>query len=86
MKAEPSDLKQLAGILESLRQELGRLGERVAALEAAAAPASPGGAAAPGGTKRAAAAAGGRSRSGSRRPQQRILRATLTDSTKSLFW
>jgi methylmalonyl-CoA carboxyltransferase 12S subunit len=38
MKAEPSDLKQLAGTLESLRQELGRLGERVAALEAAVAP------------------------------------------------
>jgi methylmalonyl-CoA carboxyltransferase 12S subunit len=38
MKAEPNDLKQLAGTLESLRQELGRLGERVAALEAAVAP------------------------------------------------
>jgi methylmalonyl-CoA carboxyltransferase large subunit len=38
MKAEPSNLKQLAGTLESLRHELGRLGERVAALEAALAP------------------------------------------------
>jgi methylmalonyl-CoA carboxyltransferase large subunit len=38
MKAEAVDLKQLAGTLESLRQELGRLGERVAALEAAVAP------------------------------------------------
>jgi methylmalonyl-CoA carboxyltransferase large subunit len=38
MKAEAVDLKQLASTLESLRQELGRLGERVAALEAAIAP------------------------------------------------
>jgi methylmalonyl-CoA carboxyltransferase large subunit len=37
MKAEPVDLKLLTSTLESLRQELGRLGQRVAALEAAAA-------------------------------------------------
>jgi methylmalonyl-CoA carboxyltransferase 12S subunit len=52
MKAEPSDLKQLAGTLESLRQELGRLGERVAALEAAVAPRNPAIAGAPDGAGR----------------------------------
>jgi methylmalonyl-CoA carboxyltransferase 12S subunit len=52
MKAEPSDLKQLAGTLESLRQELGRLGERVAALEAAVAPRNPALAGAPDGASR----------------------------------
>ena len=35
MKAETVDLNQAADALEGLRRELGRLGERVAALEAA---------------------------------------------------
>jgi methylmalonyl-CoA carboxyltransferase 12S subunit len=52
MKAEPSDLKQLAGTLDSLRQELGRLVERVAALEAAAAPRDQAIASAPAGSSR----------------------------------
>jgi methylmalonyl-CoA carboxyltransferase 12S subunit len=56
MKVEPSDLKQLAVTLESLRQELSRLGERVAALEAASAPRVLVGAAPQGGNKKAAAA------------------------------
>ena len=36
MKTETVDLAQVVEALEALRQELGRLGERVAALEAAA--------------------------------------------------
>jgi methylmalonyl-CoA carboxyltransferase large subunit len=52
MKAEPNDLKQLAGTLERLRQELVRLGERVAALEAAVAPRDVPMASAPAGSSR----------------------------------
>jgi methylmalonyl-CoA carboxyltransferase 12S subunit len=36
MKSETADLAAVAEVLEGLRRELGRLGERVAALEAAA--------------------------------------------------
>ena len=36
MQVEPVDLAKLAGALEALRQEVARLGERVAALETSA--------------------------------------------------
>jgi methylmalonyl-CoA carboxyltransferase large subunit len=39
MSGEPVDLRQVADALEALRQEVARLGERVAALERAAGPA-----------------------------------------------
>ena len=54
MKVQPVDLKQLAGTLDSLRQELGRLSERVAALEAAVAPRDLAIASAPAGSSRQA--------------------------------
>jgi methylmalonyl-CoA carboxyltransferase large subunit len=49
MQGEPVDLARLAGALEALRQEVARLGERVAALETAAGrpPAAPASVAAP---------------------------------------
>jgi methylmalonyl-CoA carboxyltransferase 12S subunit len=41
MKPEPGDLSRMADALESLRREVARLGERVAALEARSGTAAP---------------------------------------------
>ena len=79
MKSETVDLTKVVDALEGLRRELGRLGERVAALEAAAAsPASRG---------RNGPERGRRPRlPGSPRRQPPLNRPSRRGSTKSSSW